>query len=281
MNKEIELNNKKVNSLIAGNSCKSKSGKSLKESNDENTLTSLKDDNILLYNDDKVMNDIYNREAKRKREKEYKEKLKEKEEEKERKKLLTPISKISNLLLINCSLLIISIGLSLVCMKFNYVLYSIITIFLSIFIGKRLQINYDELFNVLLWNISQSIKDFIEFKIPYDLAENNDFKLFKTSCIFSILSIILNSTNVIYIISFAIVLLMFIVSLGYRNIEDIRKNSKLISIALLIGFVLKTVLYTIFTKTLTIDYMNSLLLNVFVAINYYCSKINIINPEKK
>lgn len=251
----------------------------MKEASKIVKATNNSDLNIPLYNDEKVNEEIRHRETQQKMERENKKKAQEKKLRKEERKLLNPISAIDGLLLMTCCLSIVLIAISLAFGNIIYIVYSVIAIFGTIYVGKRLQVNYNKLLNVLLWNITQSIKDFIDYKVPYDLLSNSDFRLFKTSVIFSIICVIVPSNNVIFGIAFVITVIMFIVNFANRLTEDLSKNSKIIAIFCFIGVIVKVILNIILYKTLFIDFTNIVFISLFVSINFYTKNIEIVEPD--
>ncbi|MCC0727635.1 hypothetical protein KGF51_14600 [Clostridioides sp. ZZV14-6045] len=221
------------------------------------------------------MNIIRNRDEKIKKEK-Y---IKDQEEEMLEDELI-PFTQIDSKLLLCCWLLIISIITSFIVAKWELFIYSVIFIFLTIYIGRRLKFRgkNDEVTNVVIWNLSQSINDFIEYKIKnYDLLGDYKNLLLKTSIVLAIcLLFVVNSA--ICLIPTLFFILLFFISLANKNFCEIRKCIKWLIVTGFLGFVLKIIFAVIATNNLSIDLFNIININIFTIIQLIIDNIEIKEP---
>lgn len=221
------------------------------------------------------MNIIRNRDEKIKKEK-Y---IKNQEEEMLEEKFI-PFTQIDANLLLCCGLLIISIITSFIVAKWELFIYSVICIFLTIYIGRRLKFRKknDEVTNVVIWNLSQSINDFIEYKIKnYDLLGDYKNLLLKTSIVLAIcLLFVVNSA--ICLIPTLFFILLFFISFANKNFCEIRKYIKWLIVTGFLGFVLKIIFAITVTNNLSIDLFNIININIFTIIQLIIDNIEIKEP---
>lgn len=232
------------------------------------------DMNVPLYSDDKFNKEIKLVEEKREIEEQI-EKHKEQrylnlKEKEEYKKNLIPFMNINGYLLSVCSISLILGITSISQLNIKCFIYSIFSIFVTIWVGRRLTFNkdkYDNLFNVLLWNITQSLSDFIEYKISYDLKSNYVKFIKKCSICASISLLFLNSNNIFFGLSLILLLIGYLVSFAYRDFDSILNTlNKLIMFAL-IGLFLKTFLSFFICDFFIIDFSNILVINILTVIS--------------
>ncbi|HBF3307023.1 TPA: hypothetical protein KOB88_001938 [Clostridioides difficile] len=218
------------------------------------------------------MNIIRNRDEKIKKEK-Y---IKDQEEELLEEKLI-PFTQIDSNLLLCCGLLIISIITSFIVAKWELFIYSVICIFLTIYVGRRLKFREknDEVTNVVIWNLSQSINDFIEYKIKnYDLLGDYKNLLLKTSIVLAIcLLFIVNSA--ICLIPTLFFILLFFISFAKREVETINLFIKILIVVSAIGFMLKSITIIVFTGIFDVDLFNIIAVNIFAVVQFLCKNIEI------
>ncbi|MCC0671803.1 MULTISPECIES: hypothetical protein [unclassified Clostridioides] len=220
------------------------------------------------------MNIIRNRDRKIKKEKYIKDQEEMLEEE------LIPFTQIDSKLLLCCGILIISIIASFIVAKWELFIYSVICTFLTIYIGRRLKFkeNNDEVTNVVIGNLSQSINDFIEYKIKnYDLLGDYKNLLLKTSIVLTIcLLFVVNSA--ICLIPTLFFILLFFISFANKNFCEIRKCIKWLIVTGFFGFVLKMIFAIIVTNNLSIDLFNIININIFTIIQLIIDNIEIKEP---
>ena len=252
----------------------------LNYTNNDN-LNSFKNDNDLnmpIYNDETINKEINERESKERLERENREKEEAIKLKKEDRKNLIPIMNISEYLLIACAFLIILATLSLFTFNFMYAIYSIVSIVITLYIGRRLKINFDEELNIILWNTSESFKDFFEYRLKYDFLSGSRERLNKISIIFSVILFTFNSNSIVFSVSLVLMIFCYVVSFSNKEIDSIEYNSKIIILGALAGLIIKTLLNTFFSGVLVIDFMNIIVLNIFVAINTFSREAKIHEP---
>ncbi|MDI3075345.1 hypothetical protein QJL41_12445 [Clostridioides difficile] len=217
------------------------------------------------------MNIIRNRDRKIKKEKYIKDQEEKLEEE------LIPFTQIDSKLLLCCGILIISIIASFIVAKWELFIYSVICTFLTIYIGRRLKFkeNNDEITNVVIGNLSQSINDFIDYKIEkYDLLGDYKNLLLKTSIVLAIcLLFVVNSA--ICLIPTMFFILLFFISFAKRDFETINLFIKMLIVVSIIGFMLKSITIIVFIGIFYVDLFNIIAVNIFVVIQFLCKNIEI------
>lgn len=235
---------------------------------------------IPLYNDDE-----FNKELEKQKKSIEEKQLKEAQEEarklkEEAKNKLIPLSEINQFLLLASSFSLILMGVAIFDLKLSYIVSGIISIIVCIYIGRRLKINYDETLNVLLWNVTQTLKDFIEYKIPFDLYTDNSSRVKQMSILFTFIVATTNSNNILYGFGFIFILITYLISFSYRDTDTISFYSNKVVIGALFGLIFKTIVDTAFNSTLTIDFMNIIVVLIFVVIEYLTSICQIYEPEE-
>ena len=230
--------------------------------------------NIPLYADNVFTDEIKRREQKMQIEKENEEyqrlKEKEKQERKEEKNKLLKFSEINGYLLALCAVMIILLVTSIFVGSFLNTIYSIIAIISTIYIGRRLTFkieNFDEVGNILLWNITQTLNDFIEYKIDYDIKGSYEGIIKKASVVMLFSLLFLNSNSIIYGLSLLILIVGFIMAIAFRDFNTITSKLNKLIICAIIGVFIKAVISFFVFKVFTIDFFNVVLVNVFLIIN--------------
>lgn len=230
------------------------------------------------YSDEKIKKNI----EKRRREEAYKKEQERKEKEKlEKLKIKESRYKVEEIplpMVLSICFLISIMGISF---KSNllYVLYSIIGIVVTIFVGKRTKYKFDNTLNILLWNISIAINDFIKFKLKIDNSyETNKKTLNMYSIFFIICLLLLNSTNILYGISFILIIFIILLTIGNKNFDLISEVSYKIALFSFVGLITKTILYSIIYQSLNIDFMNIIMVDLFGSIYAYTKDLEIYKP---
>lgn len=200
-----------------------------------------------------------------------------KEEQQKRRVKFTEFNK---LILASYFLLILGTIISVVYNEYEYILYSIITIIMSYYLNRRLKFNNVnmELVNVLLWNLTNSINDFIKYQISPKLL--NDYKKNMTTVcsIFMILLVLLPSNNVIFIIGMIATFATFLVTFANKDLLLINEKVNFLIIMTVLGFFVKIAIPLFFTKTFYLDFGFIVLLNIFVALDFFTKNITIYQP---
>lgn len=200
-----------------------------------------------------------------------------KEEEKKRRVSFLQFPKI---ILASYVLLIIGSIVSLAFKEYLYIFYSVITIFMSYYLNRRLKFNNInmELVNVLLWNLTNSINDFIKYQLSPKILENYKKNTTLISSIFMILLILLQSNNVIFIIGLIALIAQFIVCFANKDFEFINEKVNFLIIMTVLGFFVKIIIPLFFTKTFYLDFGFMVLLNIFVTIDFFTKNITLHKP---
>ena len=235
-------------------------------------------DNIPLYNDEKINREIEQRKRVEENEKRKKEAEKLKEEKRALKLSRFHISEIPTTMLLCIYFMIATIGISIYMGKYQYVLFSVIGIPATIYTGKRLRFTFDDALNVLVWNMTYVINEFINYKIRFDLYTGNGKRIKTLSVILAIIVATLSSNTIFFGLLFVITILFYLVSFADRDLASISNASNIVVIGGVIGLVSKTLLYTFLTKNLYIDFMNIIIICVFTAISHYTKNLPITEP---
>lgn len=257
---------------------KTESLKSL--SNNSMFKDSNKENNIPAYNDNSIVGKIEKSEKERERADELKEAQKRKLEKIEYKKSLNKFSEINDSLLLIMGLSIVGIIASLMFLKFNYVIYCAISCYLAYFVGKRLKPIEDEnnILQILLWNLSENINDFFEYKIKFDMKADYVNDVAKYTTIFAIISGLFNSNTILYPIALLMLLLSFIVSFACKDVEIILEKKNLILGALIGGFLVKGLIHSMIRGVLVLDLFNLALAIGFIALFHFLEYVDLTEP---
>lgn len=230
--------------------------------------------NVPLYADDLFKDEIKKREHKEQIERQNEEynriKEEQKREKQEYKNQLLKFNELNGYTLSTCAIMLVLGVTSIVMTSFVNAIYSFITIFISLYIGKRLTFNidkFDEVLNVLFWNITQTLNDFIEHKIVYDI-QGSYKSIVKKATFFMMISLLfLSSNSVIYGFSLFALILGFLMSLAYRDFNTVTTSLNKLILFAIIGVFIKTIISFIILKVFTIDFFNIVLVNIFLIIN--------------
>lgn len=229
---------------------------------------------IPLYADDLFNEEVRKREYIEHRQAEIKKneelrQIREQEKAEEKSKLI-PFTQINGYLLSICAIMVVLGVTSIFLFSLPNIIYSIIGIISTIYIGRRITFkseNFDEVANVLLWNITQTLNDFIEHKINYEIKESYEDIIAKaTICMMGSL-LFLNSNSIIYGLSLLALILGMLMAIAYRDTDAITCNLQKLIISAIIGLFLKTIISYVFFKVFAVDFFNVVLVNVFVILN--------------
>ena len=127
--------------------------------------------------------------------------------------------------------------------------------------------------NTLLWNLSQSLYDFIDLKIPFEVFSNKNKWLDMYTVFGTILYICCNSSNILYGLVTIMIIISYLVSFAMKDIENIHSRVRFICIGLFIGVFVKSIITYTVSGIMTFDAMNVVLLNIFTIIKIYTDKI--------
>lgn len=195
----------------------------------------------------------------------------------------TPIYKIKKSILLT---MLISIILALIALLNGFIsefVLTTISVILTLVIGKSIRVDANihqpKLTNILLYNLSKSIRDFIDYKIPYEIFENRK-KWFDMYTILSMIAVMfLKTDNILYGFFILCVVLLSIVSFAENEIEDINSHLSLIIYAAIVGTVIKVIIEYIYMGIIDIPLMNILLINCFSIITAYTENLKIDKPN--
>lgn len=211
----------------------------------------------------------------------YEKKEARKEKIKEYKKNTVPIYKVKKSFLIATILCFI---LGLVAIFNGFItdgVFSIITGIATIVLGQNIRIGNSQpkLTNTILYNIHKSLKDFIDYKIPYEIFENEKAWMDMYTVLGMLVFIILPSKNVFYGVVLVMLIITFVIAFAANEIEDIYNHSKLLVPACIIGLIVKVIYQNIYMGMIDIDLANVVLVNVFSIINVYTKDLKITKPN--
>lgn len=230
--------------------------------------------NVPLYADDLFKEELRQRqfreEIERNNEEYQRLKEEERKEKQEYKSKLLKFHQLNGHTLSTCAILLILAITSLAMESYLNAIYSIIGIFVSIYIGKRLTFNidkFDDVLNVLLWNITQTLNDFIEHKIDYEIKESYEGIISKATLFMSVSLLLFNSNSIVYGFSLLALILGFLMALAYRDLNSITISLNRLILFAIIGIFIKTIISYFIFKVFTIDFFNIVLVNIFLIIN--------------
>lgn len=227
------------------------------------------------YNDLQVQHTIKEQKQKEKLEKNKREQLKKQQEIKEEyedfKSSSLQLFKIDKFLLFTIIFSLILCIISIIQTSFSVTISCIISILFTILVGKSSFKKNEErqLTNTLLWNLSQSLYDFIDLKIPFEVFSNKKKWLDMYTVFGFIIYIICSSTNILYGLISVMIIISYIVSFSMKDIESVYSHVKIICIALFIGILFKPIFSYLYNGILIFDSMNVVLLNIFTIIKIY------------
>ena len=146
--------------------------------------------------------------------------------------------------------------------------------------NMRMGSHQPKLTNVLLWNLSKSIRDFIDYKIPYEIFENKDKWLDMYAVLGMIVFAICPSSNVFYGIVLVLILLSFIVAFAVEDIKGIHQHCNIIVIGAITGLIIKALYGYIMMAVIDVDLFNVVLINLFIFIEARTQDLEIQEPKE-
>lgn len=205
------------------------------------------------------------------------EEKKRREEEKARR---VPFLQFNKLILASYVLLVLGMIVSVAFGEYLYVPYCIITILMSIFINRRLKFNdiNMELINVLLWNLTNSMKDFIRYQISQKLLDKYKENTTKVFIVFMVLLVLFQSNNIVFIIGLMAMISQLLVCFANQDLEFIHEKITYLIIMTVLGFFVKIFIPLFFTRTFYLDFGFLVLLNLLVALDFFTKNIQIHKP---
>lgn len=237
--------------------------------------------NIPMYNDEKINKEMQKRKKQEDNERRKKEEERKKAEKKALKMSRFHITEIPIIMILSICFMIAIIGVSIYEKQYLNVIYSIIGIVSTVYIGKRLRFTFDETLNVLIWNITQTIRDFIDYRLKLDFFSGSEKRVQSLSVIFSIAILFLNSNNILYGLFMAIVIITYIISFANREFDTLTHNANTITLFAFFGLIVKTIFYSLYYKMLYVDFMNIILIVLFTLIAHYTKNLPIYEPEEE
>lgn len=199
---------------------------------------------------------------------------------KEYKKNTIPIYKVKKSFLIATILCFI---LGLVALFNGFIIdsiFSVFTGFATIILGQNVRVGNTQpkLTNTILYNIHKSLKDFIDYKIPYEIFENEKSWMDMYTVLGMIIFIILPSKNIFFGFVIVMLIITFLIAFAANEIDDIYNHTKLLVPACLIGLIVKVIYQNLYMGTIDIDLANVVLANIFAIINVYTKDLKITKP---
>lgn len=235
--------------------------------NRNNLIEGDRDINIPIYADDKIQNKIKDNELKKQKKMKEEERLKEKAEKKlkkeEYKKTLIPLKEINVILKLLLSVLIAVTTFALIKLNFIQGLYGVISIYLTVFVGKRARLKNGELTevdNALLWNFSEFINQILDYKTVYDVKSSYISLFNKASYLLIGSVILLTSSGIIYIFALMVFIVTLLICIGVKDFEPIINNQPMIMGCALIGLIIKFVFALFICQSISIDCFNILII---------------------
>ena len=200
---------------------------------------------------------------------------------KEYKQNTVPIYKVKKSFIIA---FIICIILGLVALFNGFIIdavFSIIAGIGSMVLGQNMRIGNSQpkLTNTILYNIHKSFKDFIDYKIPYEIFENEKSWMDMYTVLGMLVFIALPSKNIFYGLAVVMILITFLIAFANNDTKGIYNHAKLVVPACFIGLIVKVVYNYIYMGTIDIDLANVVLINLFATISAYTKELEITKPQ--
>lgn len=233
------------------------------------------------YNDLQVQHTVKEQKQKERMEQNKREQLKRQQELKESyddfRYSSLKLLKIDKFLLITFIYCIIFSIIAISQMSFIISISCIISAIFTLLVGKSSFQKHEDkkLTNTLLWNLSQSLYDFIDLKIPFEVFSNKKKWLDMYTVFGVIIYIICSSSNIFYGLVTVMIIISFLVSFSMKDIEGIYSHIKIIVIALFVGIFFKSMFNYICSGIVTFDTMNVILLNLFTILKIYTKQLTI------
>lgn len=230
------------------------------------------------YNDLQVQHTVKEQKQKEQIERNKKEQLKRQQEMKdtydEFRTTSLKLFQIDKLLLFTFIYCIIFFFISLSQFSFAVSISCLISTIFTILVGKSSFKKNEErkLTNTLLWNLSQSLYDFIDIKIPFEVFSNKQKWLDMYTVFGVIIYSCCSSNNILYGLITAMIFISYLVSFSMKDLESVYSHVKILTIALFIGIILKSIISYLYIGIVSFDAMNVFLLNIFTIIKIYTNK---------
>lgn len=236
--------------------------------------------NLPAYSDEQIHRKIKETQRQEKIKSQNAELQKIKEEKMKYRKTLNKFTDFNDFILLTIGLAVLSLISSLVYIKINYLIYSIIAIVCSYYIGKRLKpLNKeDNIWQVLLWNLSLSIDDFLEYKLQYEVKDNYIKNVNRITYLFCICVAVFNSNTIIYPLALFALLCSYLIAFACKDTDIIIDKSNLVICSLLFGFVLKGVVHSLIRGVLVLDMFNLGLALAFILLYHLLKEIRLEEP---
>lgn len=204
-----------------------------------------------------------------------------KEKIKEYKANTVPIYKVKKSFLITTILCVI---LGLIALFKGFIGESIFTIIsgiITFIVGQNIRLGNSQprLTNTILYNISKSLKDFIDYKIPYEIFENENTWSDMYTVLGMFVFAIIPSDNIFYGLVLIMIILTFFISFASTNISNIYNHVKLLIPACVIGLIIKAIIQYMYMGVIDIDLTNIVLINIFTIIAAYTENLTITKPQ--
>ena len=231
------------------------------------------------YNDLQVQHTVREQKEKEKMERNKKEQQKRQQKMKESyddfRYSSLKLLQIDKLLLFTIIFSIIFAIVSLVQGSFTASFSCIISAIFTLLVGKSSfkKNENQKLTNQLLYNLSQSLYDFIDIKIPFEVFSNKQKWLDMYTVFGFIIYIICPSSNILYGIVTIMIIISYLVSFSMKDVENIYTHVKIIVVALFIGIFVKFIVGYFILGLLNFDSMNIILLNIFTILKIYSDRI--------
>ena len=212
------------------------------------------------------------------------ERMEKKEARKEKIKLYkqtsTPIYKIKKSFILTSILCFI---LGLIALTSGFIFDAIFSIFsglATIIVGQNLRFSNTQpkLTNTILYNLSTSIKNFIDYKIPYEIFENEERWMDMFTVLGMFAFVILQSSNPLYGMAIIMICLVFLIAFAMNDIESINSHTNVLITACFIGIIVKLVYQYIYMGMIDIDFANIVLINIFSILSVFTKDLKITKP---
>lgn len=212
------------------------------------------------------------------------ERMEKREARKEKIKLYkqtsTPIYKVKKNFILTTILCFI---LGLIALLTGFIADAIFSIFAgvaTILVGQNIRFsnNQPKLTNTILYNLSISIKNFIDYKIPYEIFENEGRWMDTFTVLGMFAFIILPARNPLYGLVILMICLVFFIAFAMNDIDGINSHVNLLVVACFIGIITKLIYEYIYMGIIQIDFANIVLINIFSILSVFTKDLKITKP---
>lgn len=159
-------------------------------------------------------------------------------------------------------------------------LFTFVSGIATLILGQNLRVGNSKpkLTNTILYNLSKSIKDFIDYKIPYEIFENEKTWMDMYTVLGMFVFLFIPSDNIFYALCVLMIFLVFIIAFANKDIDSIYSHSKLLIPICFIGVIVKVIIQYIYMGVIDIDMANIVLINIFSIINVFTKDLTITKP---